>query len=301
MTRNHLQLREVRRDIHEFSLGPISLDVEPGLIYAIVGPNGSGKSTLFKLMMGLIRPESGRVTRFDQPLSVGDQDQSRRIAFVPETLNGHDTWSVGSLVEMYRRSYPRFDPTFLSTTLDVADYSKSFSGLSKGQQRRLMLTLAMASRAEMMLFDEPTDGLDPFVRQSLLNELTHAMEDGDRSIVLATHNLEDVRRIADVVVLISNGKHVGTWNKDDVLEGWQRVTLEHAPKLPLDGEMTRTEGARVQIVSNDISATLAHAETLGIRMIQHQPIDMVESLRILLESDGVSPDRQTLVTNGIEE
>lgn len=296
MTNTHLQLRDVRREIEGFSLGPISLDIEPGLIYAVVGPNGSGKSTLFRMMMGLLRQDSGEITRFDQPLRVDDWGQSQRIAFVPESLTGHESWSINDLAELYGRSYPGFDGSTLASLRSGVDANKSFSSLSKGQQRRAMLALAMASRADLTLLDEPTDGLDPFARQDVLAEFSQLMEEGDRSIVLATHNLEDVRRIADVVVLLQNGSHIGTWNKDDVLEGWQRVLLATAPNLPLDGELTRTNGTGVQIVTNDIAATRSHANALGIKIIQQQPIDMVESLRILLDAGG-QLNRQTPVTN----
>ena len=297
MTITHLQLRDVCREIAGFNLGPVSLEIEPGLIYAVVGPNGSGKSTLFRLMMGLISPDSGEISRFDRPLRVDNTDQAQRIAYVPESLTGYESWSLTNLIELYRRSYPRFDPAALHSIDGAIDRNKSFSNLSKGQQRRAMLALAIASGPDLLLLDEPTDGLDPFVRQDVLAELSRSMEAGDRSIVLATHNLEDVRRIADVVVLFHQGRQIGVWNKDDVLEGWQRLTVASAPALPLDGEVARTNGAAVQVVTSNAAATRSHLATLGIQVIQHQPIDMVETLRILLDSSD-DADRQTSVTNG---
>lgn len=297
MKPNHLQLNDVRREIDGFALGPISLEVEPGLVYAVVGPNGSGKSTLFRLMMGLIRPDSGEVSRFGEPLGVDNMAQARRIAYVPESLLGHDSWTINHLAEFYRRSYPQFDSSSLVSLRHELDLNKAFSALSKGQQRRAVLSLAMATKAEVLLLDEPTDGLDPFVRQDLLAELSRSLEEGNRSIVLATHNLEDVRRIADVLVLLQKGRQVGIWNKDDVLEGWQRLTLASAPNLPLDGEVSRVNGAAVHVVSGDIAATRAHLNTIGIAIIQQQPVDMVESLRILLDSEKEA-DRQTSVTIG---
>lgn len=286
MTNSLIRATEITRQLGGFQLGPVSLDLEPGLVYALVGPNGSGKTTLFRTLMGMIRPDSGSVERFGAPVAVDDPAQTQRIAYVPEALIGHEAWKMHDINELYRRSYPNFDLRALNQNQDGVDLHKRFSELSKGMQRRAMLGVALASRPDVLLFDEPTDGIDPFARQDLLASFAEYMEGEDRTMLLATHNLEDVRRVADVVIVLENGEHIGTWDKDELLEGWQRIWLASEPERTLQGEVERNVNGGVQIVTNNLAATRTEIEALGITIISTQPVDMVESLRIVIRKRG---------------
>lgn len=137
---------------------------------------------------------------------------------------------------------------------------------------------------KLLLFDEPTDGIDPFARQDLIARLARYMEGDNRSMLLATHNLEDVRRVADIVIVLDNGEHIGTWEKDQLLEGWQRLWLASEPHRTLQGELQRRFDGGVQIVTNNLAATRADAESLGIEIVSSQHVDMVETLRIVMDS-----------------
>lgn len=284
MTGALMRAVDVTRKLDDFQLGPVSLALEPGLIYAVVGPNGSGKTTLFNLLMGLIQPDTGSIEHFGEEYTPDDVSRSQRIAWVPEALVGHEDWNVQEINELYRRAYPRFDTRLLQELQAGVDRHKHFSALSKGMQRRAILAAALASRPEVLLCDEPTDGLDPFARQDLLNHLSTYMEDEQRTLLIATHNLEDIRRIADVVIVLENGRQVGTWEKDDLLGGWHRLWLAQNPSRTLAGERSRTLAGGVQLVSNDLVATRADLQALGIDIINTQPLDLVETLRIVIEA-----------------
>lgn len=286
MTNPLIRAIEISRQLGSFQLGPVSLELEPGLVYALVGPNGSGKTTLFRTLMGLLRPDNGSVERFGAPIAVDDPAQTQRIAYVPEALIGHDGWKTHEINELYRRSYPNFDLRALKQHQEDVDLHQKFSELSKGLQRRAILGAALASQPDVLLFDEPTDGIDPFARQDLLASFSAYMEGEDRTMLLATHNLEDVRRVADVVIVLENGEHIGTWEKDELLEGWQRLWLASEPPQSLSGEVERTINGGVQIVTSNLAATRADIASLGIDIISTQPIDMVESLRIVIKKQG---------------
>lgn len=289
MTTSLIRATEVKRQLGTFQLGPISFDLEPGLVYALVGPNGSGKTTLFRMLMGLLRPDSGKVERFGSPVAVDDLVQTQRLAYVPEALVGHDAWKMHEINEIYRRSYPNFDLRALRHYQDGVDLHQRFSELSKGMQRRAMLGVALASQADVLLLDEPTDGIDPFARRDVLTSFAEYMESEGRTMLLATHNLEDVRRIADVVIVLQHGEHIGTWEKDELLEGWQRFWLVSEPTRILAGEVERTQGGGLQVVSNDAAATRAELQTMGIEIINTQPVDMVDSLQIVIQKRGGLP------------
>lgn len=283
MTSPLIRATDISRQLGAFQLGPISLNLEPGLVYALVGPNGSGKTTLFRLLMGLIRPESGSIERFGAPLAADDLAQTRRITYVPEALTGHEGWKMHEINELYQRTYPDFDVRALNRHQQGVDLHQQFSELSKGMQRRAMLGVALATQADVLLFDEPTDGIDPFARRDVLASFAHYMEGEERTMLIATHNLEEVRRIADVVIVLEHGEHIGTWEKDELLEGWQRLWLASEPAQPLQGEVERTHEAGVQIVTHDLAATRADIEQLGIEIISTQPVDMVETLQIVIQ------------------
>ncbi len=281
-----IRVTDVTRTLPGFKLGPISLDLEPGLVYALVGPNGSGKTTLFRMLMGQVHPDSGAIERFGAPLQVDDASQATRVAYVPEALLGHDDWRVQEINELYRRTYPKYDLRLAQQHQEGVDLYKKFSELSKGIQRRAMLGVALASQPDVLLFDEPTDGIDPFARQDVLASFSDYMEGDERTMLLATHNLEDVRRIADVVIVLENGEHIGTWDKDELLEGWQRMWLATEPDRMLPGEVERTLNGGVQIITNNHSASRREIESLGIEIVSTQPVDMVESLRIVIRKRG---------------
>lgn len=277
---------DIQRSLDGFHLGPVSITLEPGLVYAVVGPNGSGKTTLFNLLTGLIQPQQGSIERFGQPLVVDDLEQTRRIGFVPEMLVGFSDWRVHEINELYRRSYPGFDQQLLREIQSGVELHKTFSELSKGLQRRAMLAVALAAHPDVLICDEPTDGIDPFARQEMLGQFASYMESGDRTLLIATHNLEDIRRIADVVIVLENGRHIGTWDKDELLEGWMRIWLVEAPGRPLQGEVDRVVGGNAQIVTRNLDATRADIESLGIQIVNTQPLDMVESLRVVIRNRG---------------
>ncbi len=292
MTDTLIRVDNITRDLDQFRVGPVSFEMEPGLVYAVVGSNGSGKTTLFRMLMGLVHPASGAIDRFGGPLSVDDLNQSQRIAYVPEALVGHDSWTVQQLNELSRRVYPQFDLRALQEYQRGIDLYKPFTKLSKGTQRRAMLAIAMASGTDVLLLDEPTDGIDPFARQDVLHQLSQWMESENRTLLMATHNLEDVRRIADVVIVLENGEHIGTWNKDELMEGWQRLWLATEPPRALPHEEYRAHGAGVEIVTSNQAATNLELQDLGIEILNSQQVDMVEALRIVIQKRGgrASPD-----------
>lgn len=286
-----IRTTNIVRTIPDFRLGPISLELEPGLVYALVGPNGSGKSTLFRMLMGQIHPEQGTIERFGESLNVDDPSQSQRIAYVPDSLTGFESWSMRDVNELYRRTYPNFEPRLASWYQTEVDLHKPFIGLSKGMQRRAMLGAAMAAQPEVLLLDEPTDGIDPFARQDWLSYFAEFMDTEDRTILLATHSLDDVRRLADVVIVLEQGEYIGTWTKDKLLEDWQRIWISRLPEQPVAGEHSRDlSEAGAYIVTNDARATRTELESMGIEIVSIQPVDMVDALRAaMMRSRGGLP------------
>jgi ABC-2 type transport system ATP-binding protein len=216
-----ISLKDVRKSYGNFELGPVDLEIEPGYVVAIVGPNGGGKSTLIRLLMNLAQPDSGEMTLFGGAYPDDEVAIKQRVGYVPERPVGHDEMGAKSLGEFVSRFYPRWDRRLYEDLLERTriEPGKKFGTLSKGVQRRLAFALALATGSELLFLDEPTAGVDPFARREMLEDISRFMHSGDdRTVVFATHVMEEVKRIADYVLLLADGEFLGLHEKDALLE-----------------------------------------------------------------------------------
>jgi ABC-2 type transport system ATP-binding protein len=228
-----IRLEQIVKKLDRFRLGPLDLSAEQGYITAIVGPNGSGKSTLFRMLMNLVKPESGSLTLFGQSYTPAAEPQlKRRIGYVPEVTEWEELASnVGQLTRFVLRWYPRWNEVRYRELMAKfrLDEGMKLKKLSKGMQRKLAFVYAIAQEPELLLLDEPTAGLDPLAWRDFLDEIVRFMADGRRSVLLATHILEEVRRLADYVVFLYDGRLLGTYEKDALLEKWKSIWVGRAP------------------------------------------------------------------------
>lgn len=278
-----LALKGVSKTYQGFRLGPVNVEIESGYLIAVVGPNGSGKSTLFRMLMDLVHPDDGEIRVFGQPN--GDEiEMNARIGYVPERSTSHDQMSVEDLGVFYARWYPRFDRQRYETAVTAMEIElgKSFKTLSKGMQRRVSFALAMASDPELLLLDELTDGVDPFARREMVADLARFMEPGDRTVVFATHNMDEVRRLADYVVFLVDGVFLGMYEKDTLLDDWRRVRLKHMPAWDTPGVVRVSDGHPVEMISNAWSETIDALRLQGIVVERSAPMELTDILEHLI-------------------
>jgi ABC-2 type transport system ATP-binding protein len=196
-----------RRYGKTWALRDCSLALPEGQLIALVGPNGAGKSTLLSLVVGLIAPTVGGVTVLDgQP--AGSPAALDGIAFVAQDTPLYKHLSVGDMVHVSRNLNRQFDTAFARRRLDdLGIREKHKAGkLSGGQQAQLALTLALARRPRLLVLDEPTASLDPLARHDFMATVMGAMADDGISVVLSSHLLAELERVADYLVLISRGR-----------------------------------------------------------------------------------------------
>lgn len=279
-----VSLKGVTKSYNGFELGPVDLEIEPGYVVAVVGPNGSGKSTLFRMLMNLVHPDGGEIRLFGMKYPRDEVRIKQRTGYVPETSSGHDEMTateLGSFVscwyetwsfEVYRELLRRFD----------IDPNKKFRKLSKGTRRRLAFALAAATRAELLLLDEPTEGVDPFARREMLEAISEHTHDGDRTVVFATHVMEEVRRLADYVVFLVNGEFLGLYEKDALLEQWRSLWVDGPPDGDLPGVVSVEEGTPVRLVSRSPRETHEALAERGIGVVRSGALDLEEVLALLM-------------------
>jgi ABC-2 type transport system ATP-binding protein len=273
----------VRRDA--FHLGPFSLEIEPGYIVAVVGPNGSGKSTLFHALMNLVRPQSGIVRMFGKDYPEADVEIRRRIGYVPERLVGMDRLSARELGEFSAHWYPGWDGRWYRRLLEAMeiDPGQPVGKLSKGSQRRVSSALALSTGGDLLLADEPMDAIDPFFSEYLIECYTEFMSMGDRSIVFSTHSLDEVRRAADYILLMSKGEMVGYFEKDTLLESWQVFWID-GPLIPgTPGVVSMSDGRLRRVLTQDADATRVSAHAQGRTIVRTAAPELGEILGALLD------------------
>jgi ABC-2 type transport system ATP-binding protein len=198
-----------------FALGPLSLSIEAGEIIGLIGANGAGKTTLMKLLVGLIKPSSGKVVySFPKPQA--------KIGYLPDHVQMYDWMRVTEILEFVAKFYPRWDHTFCQQLIQKLelDTGKKFRELSHGMKVKLGLICALAHRPKLLLLDEPTIGLDPLIKRSFLQTILDFVGQNPCAVVFSSHALDEVSSIATRVILLKAGKIC----KDASMESIRRVS-----------------------------------------------------------------------------
>ncbi|MFC5470214.1 ABC transporter ATP-binding protein [Cohnella suwonensis] len=232
---------------HErFAFGPIDCDIPKGMVTAVVGPNGSGKSTLFRSILGLEPIREGEAQAFGTRLNGGrDDEYKRKIGFLAENSHFYENgMTADEKAEFASMVYPSWDwerYRKLMRHFDV-DGGVKLSNLSKGMRRKAELAVAMAHDPELLLLDEPSSGLDPFAWRTMLEQLRRYMEPGDRTILIATHIIAEVQRLADYILFLNRGKVLGLYEKDRLLDEWRTLVVQLSPGHADVGKLPGTPG-----------------------------------------------------------
>src|SRR6478672_2491821 len=195
-----------RRYGGRWALTECTLTIPQGHMVALVGPNGAGKTTLLNLVVGLTPPTAGTV-RVLGGTEAGSPAALDGIAFVAQDMPLYRHLSVADMLHLTRNLNLEFDMPYARRRLaDLAIDSKLKTGkLSGGQQAQLALTLALARHPRLLVLDEPTAPLDPLARHDFMATVMTAMADDGISVVLSSHMLAELERVADHLVLVSNG------------------------------------------------------------------------------------------------
>lgn len=284
-----ISLKDVRKSRGAFELGPVNLSIEPGYVVAVVGLNGGGKSTLFGLLMNLLQPDSGEIRLFGGSYPDEEVEIKRRVGYVPERPTGRDDMNAYALEKFVSRWYPHWDQRIYQDLLGRlgVDPGKRFGELSKGVQRRLTFALAMATSPELLLLDESTAGVDPLARREMLDEISAFVHDdareGDRrTAVFSTHAVEEARRIADYIVLLSHGEFLGLHEKEALLESWETLWVEGEPEGDVAGVVEVKCGSPARIVSNSPRETSEALRAQNKKIVRSRLLDLEEIVSHLL-------------------
>ena len=221
MSDNALELWHVSRRLGDFELRDVNLTLPKGCILGLVGENGAGKSTTIRLLTGELRPDSGTVSVLDaEPGSPDFRSVKERLgvvlddAWFPEILNARQ---VGTMMAM---TYESWDAELYESYLArfALPREKNFKDYSRGMRMKLAIAVALAHRPEVLLLDEATAGLDPIVRDEVLEIFREFSEAEDHAILISSHILSDLEKLCDYIAFLHQGKLLFCQEKDRLLE-----------------------------------------------------------------------------------
>lgn len=217
-----------------FELKNVDLHVPTGSIYGFLGPNGSGKTTTMRLVLGLLRPLGGRITVLGDRMPDDAPRILARVGYVPEQPHLDVTLTVRELMTFQAAFYPSWDSAFAEDLLKrfELDDTRVFGRLSKGQKAKLMILLALAQRGDLLVLDEPTDGLDPVVRRDILTALLEYVAQRKATIFISSHLVHELERFCDWVAVMDDGRLVTEVPMEKLKLGTKRLVVSGAPATP---------------------------------------------------------------------
>jgi ABC-2 type transport system ATP-binding protein len=201
-----------------------------GTVFGLVGENGAGKTTLIKHVLGLCRAEQGQVSVFGRDPVRDPAGVLGRIGYLSEDRDLPEWMRVGELMSYTRAFYPRWDDRLARELLEMfeLDVGQKVRTLSRGQRARAGLLVAVAHRPELLLLDEPSSGLDPGARLDILAAIVRTVADEGRTVLLSSHLLHEVQRVADQVAMLHRGRLLLNEPLDDLLARHRALTMHFA-------------------------------------------------------------------------
>ncbi len=273
----------------------VTLQVPHGAVYLLVGPNGAGKSTMLRILVDLVRPSGGIAGVLGLDPQKHAAQVRANVGYVPDQpVWGYGWMRAGRLLEHHAKFFPTWDAEYaaqLCRTFDIV-LDARVSTLSKGQARRIQFVMALAHRPQLLLFDEPTDGLDPVMRDEILGALIEHLADAPTTVLLSTHHVTEVEQIADHIGVMRDGElraqmPLSELRRDlrryraEVPVGWQGASA-------LDDAVMRRAGTRNEVdwtIWGEESRIARALATAGATVRDAAPLSLEEATLALLNQN----------------
>lgn len=217
---NAIEISGLTKRYDGFTLDNLSFSVPKGSIMGFIGQNGAGKTTTIKAILNIIKADEGSVKLLGMDSLTDEIPIKERIAAVFDDIPFHDEFTAKNLNVIFGDIYKNWNTQTFEQYLDrfALPRKKKIGKLSKGMKMKLQIACALSHGAELLIMDEATTGLDPVVRNEILDIFLEYIQDENHSIFMSSHITSDLEKVADSVTFIDKGKLLLTGYKDDILE-----------------------------------------------------------------------------------
>ena len=217
---NVLEINNITKDYKKFKIDNISFNLPKGYIMGFIGANGAGKTTTIKLILNMIKRESGEIKVFGLDNIREEENIKEQIGVVFDECYYLDDWTLNDVEKAVSMFYKNWNSSIYEKYLKEFNLArdKKVKDLSRGMRMKLMIAVAFSHEAKLLILDEPTSGLDPVARDEFLDILRDYIEDEEKSVIFSSHITSDIEKIADYITYINNGKIIFTGEKDEFLE-----------------------------------------------------------------------------------
>lgn len=233
-----IQVKGLKKSFDTFqALNGVDMCVEKGVIYGLVGPNGAGKSTLIRHLVGIYRADEGEVLVDGQPIYENKEVKSK-IAYIPDDLFYFLQADTMEMKRFYAGVYPNFDEKLfyrMQEFFPTIDVKRNIRRLSKGMQKQVAFWLAICCKPEIMILDEPVDGLDPVMRRQIWSILMSEVAERGMTVLVSSHNLRELEDVCDHVGIMHQGKLMIERSLTDLQGNISKIQVacqSGVPKLP---------------------------------------------------------------------
>ncbi|WP_100065683.1 ABC transporter ATP-binding protein [Miniphocaeibacter massiliensis] len=257
---NILEIKGLEKNYPKFNLGPIDLSIPKGSIVGFIGENGAGKSTTIKIILDLVHKSAGSVEIFGKEVN-GELSNSMKedIGVVLDELHLPVDMKVKAASKFAKMIYKNWNDEKYSELVSKFDIpmDKKIKELSRGTKMKLSIAIAMSHNAKLLILDEATSGLDPVIREEILDLFLDFIQDENKSVFCSSHILSDLEKVADHIAFIHKGKLLFMEEKDNLYEGYALYSCSHEeannfPKDVVIGRKTSSFGERLLLDRNKV-------------------------------------------------
>ena len=251
---NAIEIRDLTKDYGAFKLDHVSMTVPGGTIMGLIGENGAGKSTTIKCLLDLIHPDSGTITLLGRDNRTGERSVLENVGVVLDEAMFHDALTAAQVGTILRRLYRSWDPALFRRYLGQFSLpeKKEIKTFSRGMKMKLAIAAALSHHPKLLILDEATSGLDPVVRDEILDEFLSFIQDESHAILISSHITSDLEKAADYVTFLHQGRVVLQGAKDELLDTYgklmcARSDLERVDRSLLAGVRTNQFGCEALV------------------------------------------------------
>lgn len=214
-----IEVKNLNKTYDGFLLKDVSFKLQTGTIMGIVGENGAGKSTIIKAILNLINIDSGEVKVFGKNFEENEMEIKKDIAVVFDESYFHDNLKIKDIDKIMKNIYPSWNKDKFLEYINKFKLPKNkiVKEFSRGMKMKLSIAVALSHKAKLLILDEATSGLDPVVRDEILDIFLEYIQNEDCSILVASHITSDLEKIADYITFVNGGQIIFSENKDELI------------------------------------------------------------------------------------